>query len=233
MSFLPESLPRVHKHALIFTATATMLLLPGCGKSDQSASESNSAGTTTSSEESATSSEQSTAKSSPAAPMERSQGRVNTVAGSVVTLGAKKGPTTVAVTPSTKVIQSSAAQLSDVAPGSCVNVRKAAAPAAGATSVTVSPSANGKCPEANEEKALRGAVAGVNGQTLSVTVSGSPVTIDVDPKTQFSKQAPASALAITPGTCLLATGSPDPQGVLQASSATVSPPPPNGPCPGA
>jgi hypothetical protein len=217
-----------HRPALLGLLSAAAVLLVGCGSS-----------TTPEATEPAAESPAATAESTapPAPERVRAQGKVDTLAGSTVMMAAKEDPKRVAILPNTKVLQLSPGQLVDVKPGSCVDVRRAA-PAPGgppgpAKTITVSAASNGKCPEAIADNAVRGMVASVNGQTVSVSNSSQPepTAVTADPGTKYTRQASVSALAITPGACLSAVGTLDPGGVLQAASATVGPPV-NGVCPG-
>ncbi len=217
-----------HRPALLGLLSAAAVLLVGCSSS-----------TTPESTEPAAESPTATAESTaPPAPAKvTTKGRVESLAGSTVMMAAKQDPKRVAILPNTKVLQVSPGQLVDVKPGSCVDVRRAA-PAPGsqqgpAKTITVSVASNGKCAESIAENAIRGTVASVNGQTVSVSNSSQPepTAVTVDPGTQYIRQASVSALAITPGACLSAIGTLDPGGVLQAVSATVGPLV-NGVCPG-
>jgi hypothetical protein len=218
-----------HRPVLLGLLSAAAVLLVGCNSSTTPKS-------TEPAAESPTASAESTA--APAPERVRAQGRVDGLAGSTVMMAAKEDPKRVAILPNTKVLQLTPGQLVDVKPGSCVNVRRAAPAADGApgpaTTITISEAApNGICPEAIADNAVRGAVASVNGQTVSVsnTSQPEPTAVTVDPGTQYTRQASVSALAITPGACLSAVGTLDPGGVLQAASATIGPPV-NGVCPG-
>jgi hypothetical protein len=218
-----------HRPALLGLLSAAAVLLVGCGSS-----------TTPEATEPAAESPAATAESTapPAPERVRAQGRVDTLAGSTVMMAAKEDPKRVAILPNTKVLQLSPGQLVDVKPGSCVDVRRAA-PAPGgppgpAKTITVSAAeSNGKCSEAIADNAVRGTIASVNGQTVSVSNSSQPepTAVTVDPGTKYTRQASVSALAITPGACLSAVGTLDSGGVLQAASATVGSPV-NGVCPG-
>jgi hypothetical protein len=177
--------------------------------------------------------------SAPAAapPPVKVQGKVDSVTGTTVSLTAKAGPTKVIVAASTRVAEISPAQLLDVTNGSCVDVNRPAAapgkPALPARSIVISaPPASGNCPQ-SAGTPLRGTVASVNGQTVSVTTAtGTPPTaIAVDPKTQYLKRTATSALVITQGVCMTASGAVDPSGALQATSVSVGPPPKKD-CPG-
>jgi hypothetical protein len=228
MSAVNTPILTTQRPALLGLLSAAAVLLVGCSSSTTSES-------TQPAAESPTATAESTAAPTP--EKVRARGRVDGLAGSTVMMAAKEDPKRVAILPNTKVLQLSPGQLVDVKPGSCVNIRRAA-PAPGgppepAKAITVSAASNGKCPEAIADNAVRGMVASVNGQTVSVSNSSQPepTAVTVDPGTQYTRQASVSALAITPGACLSAVGTLDPGGILQATSATVGPPV-NGICPG-
>jgi hypothetical protein len=162
-------------------------------------------------------------------------------------------------TGSTKVTEVTDAALTDVTSGSCVTVQPIKESEGNgpitAQSVHVSPAVNGKCPQA-EEKApgstppsgsastsspakrppVEGAVAGVSGNTITLTstdASGatSQTPVAVTDKTKYTKQAAASSQAITQGKCITARGTKDSNSTLQATAITVRPAN-NGKCPG-
>lgn len=219
--------------ALFAAAAATVLSLAACGSSTPD--EPTASSTSPSAEASPSPSPTSAA---PGPEKVRAAGQVSSVSGGTIGLSAKKGPTTVALTPTTKILRVSPAQFTDVSTGSCVDVRLAApvseAPPAPAKSVTVSTPANGKCAQASQGKAVRGTVTAVNGQTVSVASSAAePTAIPVDEKTQYFRQTTAGAPDITQGVCLSAVGTVDPGGALQAANARIGPPAANGSCPGA
>lgn len=129
------------------------------------------------------------------------------------------------------------AQLTDVRTGSCVAISRTApapgAPPPPAKSVTVSaPSPQGTCSQAVKDTAVSGKVTAANPTTISVDAGNGTTDIGVDPKTQYQRQEPVSALAITPGACLSASGPLGPDGAVQAISAKIVPPV-KGICPGA
>lgn len=165
------------------------------------------------------------------------QGAVASIAQNTVTVTTKAGPTKVDITPSTRVYQDTTAQLNAVSVGSCVTVRHAPAAPGGppgpASSVTISVvPANGKCSQWNDPKTSAGAVTAINGPTVSVADSaGAATAIPVNDKTTYIKRDNTSALVITPGSCLNASGTQVNAGVLQAGGAIVSAPPAKG-CPG-
>ncbi|OBA58987.1 hypothetical protein A5647_19460 [Mycobacterium sp. 1100029.7] len=156
------------------------------------------------------------------------------MSGSTAQVTQDNGNAAVAFTTSTKVTEVTAAALTDVTAGNCVTVRPAHdQPQPGqpvtAGSVRVSPAVNGTCPQgapAAKHPPLRGAVASVTGNTLTVTstdangaTSQTPVT--VTDKTRYTKQAGADTQAITQGKCLTAQGVRDDSGTLQATSINL------------
>ena len=226
----PKSSPKPTRAALLAALSVGAVLLVGCGSSTTSES-------TGSPSESPSPASESAAP--PAPEKVSTRGRVESLAGSTVLMMVKEGPARVAITSTTKVVQVTPAQFGDIKPGSCLDVRRPALDPGGqqgpATSVMVSAAASsGTCPEAIAENRVRGSVAAVDGQTISVANASQPepTAVTVDPGTRYTKQASVSQLIITPGACLSAVGTLDPGGVLQAASATVSPLV-NGACPGA
>ncbi|AQT81688.1 hypothetical protein B1R94_24195 [Mycolicibacterium litorale] len=163
------------------------------------------------------------------------KGTVTAVTGNTIAVRAKTGPPTVEITPSTKIFQVNPAQLTDVTAGSCADIRLAAAAAGGAAQpakqITVSAATNGKCPESSSERVLRGTIAAVTGQSVSLVNSSAGATA-VDQNTKYFKQVATTALAITPGACLSSVGPVGPNGVQQATKATVGPPAGPKGCPG-
>ncbi|SBS77814.1 hypothetical protein MHPYR_490027 [uncultured Mycobacterium sp.] len=159
------------------------------------------------------------------------------IAQSTVTVTTKTGPTTVDITPATKVFQDTIVRLDAVTVGSCVTIKHAAVapggPPAPAGSVTIdTPASNGECAQFTDAKTSAGAVTAINGQTVSVAdTTEAPTAIPVNDKTMYIKRDSASALVITPGSCLRAQGTQANGGVLQVGGAIVSGPPPGG-CPG-
>ena len=146
-----------------------------------------------------------------------------------------KGNATVDFTGSTKVTETGPAALTDVTAGSCVSVRPQEGGQGGqpitAASVRVSPAVDGKCPQAKEpgkRSAVRGAVASVAGNTINVTstdASGNATqtAVTVSDKTKYNKQAAADTQAISAGKCLMAKGTQDGGGALQATTIDLRP----------
>ena len=87
----------------------------------------------------------------PAEAKDYVEGLVESVSGDTIALRTRTGSATVDFSPSTRVVEQTPAQLTDVTPGSCVNVRatpQSAPPPAAITaqSVTITPAIDGKCP---------------------------------------------------------------------------------------
>ncbi|MUM17962.1 hypothetical protein FZI91_13855 [Mycobacterium sp. CBMA271] len=227
--------PRFARGALFALAGVTALSLAACG----SQTENNSA-----------SSKSSAPATSSAAPKgehnekDRVVGLIASVSGGTVQVTKKDGNATVGVSQSTKVSEISAAQLSDVAAGSCIAAmtQRDSNPST-AGHVMIWPAANGSCagshqkdrPEPStppsgkpaENRATRGTVASVSGNTI--TISGTDqnggnatqTNVTVNNDTTYAKRAPADQSAIATGKCIAARGTDDASGTLQAVSVTL------------
>jgi hypothetical protein len=232
----PMSLCQARRPALIVAVSTTALLLAACGSSTPAKPVTSSTSATAQASGTSAPATPPPPPAPPAPPKVKTQGKVNSVTGSTLALSAKKGPTTVNITPTTKIILIAPAQLSDVSIGACVDVKQAAAaagaPPTPAKSITIIAGASVKCAQSSDDKGVSGAVTAVNGPTVLVaSTPGAPASVPTDKKTKYLKQAPATALVITAGVCLSASGTVDPTGALQATAATVGPPP-KAACPG-
>jgi hypothetical protein len=181
--------------------------------------------------------EKSPATSSPAAANGKDSvhGLIASVSGNAVQVTEQTGTATVDVSPSAKVTETTAAQLSDVAAGNCVSVVSAPAPAPGgpatAKSVHLTPQGpGGKCPQPKNVQPPKvvGTVASVAGNTIHVTAAdanGKPAQTDVTvtDTTKYSKGASATSQAIAQGKCITASGTKDGGGTLQATVVTLGP----------
>lgn len=98
----------------------------------------------------------------------------------------------------------------------------------------VSPASNNNCAQPQGGRSVRGSVASVNGDTITITGAGntSQTTVTVTPATTYSKRAAADSQAIAQGMCLAARGTNDSSGTLQATTINLRPAT-NGTCPGA
>lgn len=170
----------------------------------------------------------------PAPPAGRDyvEGLVESVSGNSIALRTRTGSATVDFAPSTRVVEVTPARLSDVTPGSCVNVRttpQSAPPGGGVTadSVTITPAVDDTCPPPT---GFYGRVAAVSGNTISVDGSPGgkpPTTVTVVNTTTYRKQTEAGTQAIVNGRCLGAQGTGG-DGVLQATTISLQACPPTG-----
>jgi hypothetical protein len=170
----------------------------------------------------------------PAVGKDYVEGLVESVSGNTIQLRTRSGSATVDFTPSTRVVEVTPAQLSDVTPGSCVNVRATpqSAPtgaAITAQSVTITSAIDGKCPP---PPGFYGTVTSVSGNTIAVDSLGAggqitPTNVTVANTTSYSKQTVTSSQAIEHGKCMGAQGT-NSGGVLQAVTISLEACPPMG-----
>lgn len=168
----------------------------------------------------------------PPAPKDYVEGLVESVSGGTIQLRTRTGSATVDFSPSTRVVEVTPAQLADVTPGSCVNVRATpqSPPTGGsitAQAVTVASAVDGKCPP---PAGFYGTVSSVSGNTIAVSGMGpqpTPTTVTVANSTSYQKQTPSDSQAITNGKCMGAQGTQD-AGVLHAMTISLQACPPMG-----
>jgi len=170
----------------------------------------------------------------PAGGKDYVEGLVESVSGDTIALRTRSGSATVDFAPSTRVVEVIPAQLSDVTPGSCVNVRATPRSAPGgaaitAQAVTISPSVDGKCPPPD---GFYGTVTSVSGNTITVNGIGgggqtTPTNVTVANATSYRKQSPSRTQAIEHGRCMGAQGTEN-AGVLQATIISLQACPPMG-----
>lgn len=162
------------------------------------------------------------------------EGMVQNVSGQTIALRTRTGSATVDFSPATRVVEVSPARLTDVTPGSCVNVKATpqSAPTGGAITaqtVTITSSADGKCPPPT---GFYGTVASVSGNTIAVnglgpSGPGASTTVTVANATSYQKQTASDAQAIVNGKCMGAQGTQD-AGVLHAVMISLETCPPMG-----
>ena len=168
----------------------------------------------------------------PPAPKDYVEGMVQSVSGGTIQLRTRTGSATADFTPSTRVVEVTQAQLTDVTPGSCVNVRATpqSAPSGGAITaqaVTITAAVDGKCPP---PAGFYGTVSSVSGNTIAVSGLGpqpTPTNVTVADSTSYKRQTPSATQAITNGKCLGAQGTQD-GGVLHATMVSLEACPPMG-----
>jgi hypothetical protein len=174
---------------------------------------------------------------------------ISTFQGNTIGLRTREGTATVDFSPSTEIIETTPGQLSDVTPGSCVEVHPApqsTPDAMTAQSVSVSPAVEGKCPPPPPEPGPAGAppppgggpaanpgvdgkVDSVSDNTITVASATGPQTkVTVTDTTSYSKVTPVDTEALTNGKCLSAEGTKNGSGVLQATMIDLQPCPPMG-----
>jgi hypothetical protein len=207
---------RLTGFAILAVAGATALSVGGCSSSNNA---------------------KSPATSAPASAHGKAEvrGLIASVSGNAVQVTENTGTATVDVSPSTKVTESTPAQLTDVAAGNCVSVVSKPAPAGGGPVTAVSvhlppPEADGKCPQPKKAEPGRviGTVASVAGNTINVTVPGangnpsSQTAVTVTDTTKYTKGTSATSQAIAQGKCITAFGTKD-GGNLQATAVSLAP----------
>jgi hypothetical protein len=243
---VPSPTARLTRFAIFAAAAAAALAVAACGTSNTG--------------NNATSASASP-KSSSAAPAQPKgtdhvAGLIASVSGSTIQVTQSAGNATVDFTPSTKVVEVTPAQLTDVTVGNCISVRQTpeSAPAGGAVtaqSVRVSPPVDGKCPQPKQQagpadtpppsaapaknRGINGTVTSVAGNTINVTktdatAASSQTAITVTDKTKYTKQTTTDGQAIAQGKCITARGTKDGGGTLQATTITLQPAN-NGKCP--
>jgi Domain of unknown function (DUF5666) len=238
--------PRLTRFAILAVTGATALSVAACGSSN------NSSPTTPSTSTSTVTS--TTTSPAPAQGEAQVHGLIASVAGNSIQVTKEDNTNaTVNFTSTTKVTEVAPATLSDVTSGSCISVRptkeiQGSQPVT-ATSVRVSPSVNGTCPPGKESgqgsttstpppgsptpapakpKPLRGSVASVTGNTITVAgtdASGNTTqtAVTVDDQTKYSKLTTATPDAIAQGKCVNARGTLDNGGTLQATTIKLRP----------
>jgi uncharacterized protein DUF5666 len=245
--------PRLIRLAILAVTGATALSVAACGSSNKSSPTPTSTSTST-----VTST---TTSLAPAQGEAQVNGLIASVAGNSIQV-TKEDNSNAAVnfTSTTKVTEVAPATLSDVTSGSCISVRPTKDTQGGqpvtAASVRLSPSVNGTCPPGKESgqgststppsgsptplpakpKPVRGSVASVAGNTITVAgadASGNTTqtAVTVDDNTKYSKLTTATPAAITQGKCVNARGTLDNGGTLQATTIKLRPTV-DGKCPG-
>jgi hypothetical protein len=167
------------------------------------------------------------------------EGLVRSVSGNAIQLTQRdRSAATVDFTPQTMVTELSSAALTDVKPGSCVDVRSApqsASPGGAITaeSVEISPAVAQMCPPPpGPAAAVYGTVDSVAGNAINVNTTDltgktTHSTVSVINTTTYTKHAVTNAQAIQNGKCMAAQGTKD-GSVLRATTIDLEPCPPMG-----
>jgi hypothetical protein len=167
------------------------------------------------------------------------EGLVRSVSGNTIQLTQRdRSAATVDFTPQTMVTELSSAALTDVQPGSCVDVRSApqsASPGGAITaeSVEISPAIAQRCPPPpGPATAVYGTVDSVAGNAIKVNTTDltgktTHSTVTVTNTTTYTKHAVTNAQAVQNGKCMAAQGTKD-GNVLRAATIDLEPCPPMG-----
>jgi hypothetical protein len=167
------------------------------------------------------------------------EGLVRSVSGDAIQLTQRdRSAATVDFTPQTMVTELSSAALTDVKPGSCVDVKsvpQSASPGGAITaeSVEIIPAIANRCPPPpGPAAAAYGMVDSVAGNDIKVTTidpTGKTThsTVSVVSTTTYTKHAVTNAQAVQDGKCMAAQGTKD-GNVLRAATIDLEPCPPMG-----
>jgi hypothetical protein len=167
------------------------------------------------------------------------EGLVRSVSGNVIQLTQRdRSAATVDFTPQTMVTEISSAALTDVKPGSCVDVKSAPQSASSggaitAESVEISPAVAHRCPPPpGPAAAVYGMVDSVVGNAIKVntidpTGKTTHSTVSVINTTTYTQHAVTNAQAVENGKCMAAQGTKD-GSVLHAATIDLEPCPPMG-----
>jgi hypothetical protein len=167
------------------------------------------------------------------------EGLVRSVSGDAIQLTQRdRSAATVDFTPQTMVTELGSAALTDVKPGSCVDVKsvpESASPGGAITaeSVEISPAIANRCPPppgpAPAAYGNVGSVAGnaINVNTTDPTGKTTHSTVTVTNTTTYTKHAVTNAQAVQDGKCMAAQGTKD-GSVLRAATIDLEPCPPMG-----
>ncbi len=235
---MPATIPaaRLSRFAILAVTSATALSLAACGSSNDA--KPNSA------------SPSRPAPASSSAPSAKGEGKnwvkglIDSISGSTIQVSQRSGSATVDFSPSTTVSELGSAQLTDIVTGNCVSVppdRRGDSPggnAITARSVRISSAIDGTCPEPKQSARhlqTSGQVASVAGNTITLngadpSGNSSQTAVTVTQTTKYTKKTATDAQAITQGKCIVAQGTKDGGGALQATAITVQPAD-NGQCP--
>jgi Domain of unknown function (DUF5666) len=230
-----SSRPRLIQFALLGVIVVIALCVAMCGPSNTTSSTTGKPTVSAIPPSSAPSAAPPPAPPPPAVGKDYVEGLVESVSGSTIGLRTRTGSATVDFTPATRVVDVTPAQLTDVTPGSCVNVRATpqSAPVGGAgitaQAVTITGAIDGKCPP---PAGFFGTVASVSGNNIAVNGMGpggptAATNVTVANTTSYTRQTPSSTQAIVNGKCMGAQGTQD-GGVLHATMISLEACPPMG-----
>ena len=175
-------------------------------------------------------------------------GSIASVNGTTIEVSSPQGSASVAFTDSTKVMELTPATLAGITPGLCVTIRPASGAEGGtvvADAVVVGASSGGECKKTggqdnaglprSPQGGFRGTVDSVSDKTIAITTFGTDgsktnTTVETNDLTLFADRHRVKADAIVEGKCIIAGGTNDTGGVLQAQTINL-PLVVNGACP--
>ena len=175
-------------------------------------------------------------------------GSIASVSGMRIEVTSPEGSASVSFTDSTKIMELTPATLTDITPGLCVTIRPASGAEGGtvvADAVVVGASSGGECKKTGGADnaglprtplgGFRGTVDSVTGNTIALTTFGTDgsktnSTIETNDLTLFADRHRVKADAVVEGKCIIAGGTNDTGGVLQAQTINL-PLVVNGECP--
>lgn len=161
-------------------------------------------------------------------------GSIDSVLGNRVEVSGPNGSASVTFAESTKVMELTPAKPADITPGLCVTIRPASGAEGGtvtANAVVVGASSGGECKKtggsdnaglpATPLGGFRGTVESVSGTTILLTTLGpdgssTKTTVEYNDTTLFADRHRVTSDAIVEGKCIIAGGTNDTGGVLQA-----------------
>ena len=175
-------------------------------------------------------------------------GSIASVSGSTIEVSSPKGSASVAFSASTKIMELTPAKSTDITPGLCVTIRPASGAEGGAVvadAVVVGASSGGECKKtggsdnaglpASPLGGFRGTVDSVSATTIAITTLGADgsttnTKVEFNDLTLFADRHRVQADAIVEGKCIIAGGTNDTGGILQALTINL-PLVVNGACP--
>ena len=175
-------------------------------------------------------------------------GSIASVSGMKIEVSSSQGSASVSFSESTKIMELTAATLSGITPGLCVTIRPASGVEGGtvvADAVVVGASSGGECKKTGGQDnaglprsplgGFRGTVDSVSDKTIAITTFGTDgsktnTAVETNDLTLFADRHRVQADAIVEGKCIIAGGTNDTGGVLQAMTINL-PLVVNGACP--
>lgn len=175
-------------------------------------------------------------------------GSIASVSGSRIEVSGPRGAASVEFSPSTKIMELTPAKPTDIKPGLCVTIRPASGAEGGtvtADAVVVGAASGGECKKTGGADnaglprsplgGFRGTVDSINDTTILLTTIGkdgssTKTTVQYNDLTLFADRHRVNSDAVVEGKCIIAGGTNDTGGVLQAQTINM-PLVVNGSCP--